>query len=249
MPTAARYVDPNQHTYTPVPAAGPGVCAVCRSGPRPGHGVCGSCEEVMRQVSYPTTSVVPISLYTLNGQLWHVLRYYKDASGPGSELLALQVAAIIARFTARHLRCVAGLLGGEPDLVTGVPSTRVEGRPGRHPLQTAIRRAGALAPRYEPLLARGPGQVDHKLADDDAFTVPRRLTGERVLVVDDTLTSGARLQSAVSALRLNGASAVAAIVVGRVIDPDWNGSCRRIWDQARATPFTFDQCCLCRGLS
>jgi hypothetical protein len=247
MPTAAQYIDPNQHTYTPVPAAGPGVCAVCRSGPQSGHGVCGSCEEVMRQVSYPTTSVVPISLYTLNGQLWHVLRYYKDASGPGSELLALQVAAIIACFTARHLRCVAGLFGGEPDVVTGVPSTRVEGRPGRHPLQTAIRRAGALAPRYEPLLARGPGQVDHNMADDDAFTVRRRLTGERVLVVDDTLTSGARLQSAVSALRLNGASAVAAIVVGRVIDPDWNGNCRRIWDQARATPFTFDQCCLCRG--
>jgi predicted amidophosphoribosyltransferase len=247
MLTAARYVDPNLHTYTPVPAAGPGVCAVCRSGPMPGHGVCRSCEEVMGQVSYPATNVVPISLYTLNSQLWHVLRYYKDGSGPGSELFALQVAAIIARFTARHLRCVADLLGGEPDVVTGVPSTRVEGRPGRHPLQTAIRRA--LAPRYASLLARGSGQVDHKLADDDAFTVPRRLAGERVLVVDDTLTSGARLQSAVSALRLNGASAVGAIVVGRVIDPDWNDNCRRIWDRARATPFTFDQCCLCRSFS
>jgi adenine/guanine phosphoribosyltransferase-like PRPP-binding protein len=88
--------------------------------------------------------------------------------------------------------------------------------------------------------------VDHKLADDDAFTVRRRLSGERVLVVDDTLTTGARAQSAASALRLNGASAVAAIVVGRVIDPDWNDNCRRIWDQARATPFSFDQCCLCR---
>ena len=123
--------------------------------------------------------ILSISLYALNGQLWHVLRYYKDGSGPGSELFALQVAAIIARFTARHLRCVAGRLGGEPDVVTGVPSTRVEGRPGRHPLQTAIRRAGALAPRYEPLLARGPGQVDHKLADDDAFTVSRRLMWRR----------------------------------------------------------------------
>jgi predicted amidophosphoribosyltransferase len=247
MPTAARYTDPNLHTYTPVPAAGPGVCAVCRSGPRPGHAVCRSCEEVMRQVSYPTPNVVPISLYTLNSELWHVLRHYKDASGPGSQLLARQVAAIIARFTARHLRCVAGLLGGDPDLVTGVPSTRVEGRPGRHPLETVTARARALGPRYAPVLARGPAPVDHKLADDDAFTVRRRLGGERVLVVDDTMTSGARLQSAVSALRLNGASAVAAIVVGRVIDPDWNDNCRRIWDQARATPFSFDRCCLCRA--
>jgi len=246
MASAAQYTDPNLHTYTPVPAAGPGVCAVCRSGPRPGHGVCRSCEEVMQQVSYPTPNVVPISLYALNSQLWHVLRYYKDGSGPGSELLGLQVAAIIARFTARHLRCVADLLGGDPNVVTSMPSTRVEGRPGRHPLETAVARVGALAPRYAPLLGRGPAHVDHKLADDDAFIVRRRLSGERVLIVDDTLTTGARLQSAGSALRLNGASAVAAIVVGRVIDPDWNENCRRICDQALTTPFSFDKCCLCR---
>jgi hypothetical protein len=246
MASAVQYADANLGMYTPVPAAGPGVCAVCRSGPGPGLAVCRSCTEVMRQVSYPTPNVIPISLYTLESQLWHVLRYYKDASGPGSEFFALQVTAIIARFTARHLRCAAGLLGGDPAVVTSVPSTRPGQRPGRHPLETAIARVGALASRYAPLLARGPASVDHKLADDDAFTVPGRLGGERVLVVDDTLTSGARLQSAVSALRLNGASAVAAIVVGRVIDPDWNDNCRRIWDRGREIPFSFDRCCLCR---
>jgi phosphoribosylpyrophosphate synthetase len=68
-----------------------------------------------------------------------------------------------------------------------------------------------------------------------------------VLLLDDTLTTGARLHSAASALRLNGASAVAAVVIGRVINPEWNENCRRIWDQARATQFTFEQCCLCRG--
>jgi hypothetical protein len=248
MTSAAQYTDPSLHTYTPVPAAGPGVCPVCRSGPRPGYAVCRSCTEVMRQVSHPTTNIVPISLYTLDSQLWHVLRYYKDGSGPGAELLALQVAAIIARFTARHLRCVAGLLGGDPAVVTSVPSTRAEPRLGRHPLETAITRVGALASRYAPLLARGPAYADHNMADDLAFTVRRQLRGERVLIVDDTLTSGARLQSAVSALGRGGASAVAAIVVGRVIDPDWNDNCRRIWEQARETRFSFDQCCLCRGL-
>lgn len=246
MAGAAPYTDPYLHTYTPVPAAGPGVCPVCRSGPRPGYAVCRSCTEVMRQVRCPTRNVVPISLYTLDSQLWHVLRYYKDGSGRSAELLALQVAAIIARFTARHLRCVAGLLGGDPEVVTSVPSTRAEPRAGGHPLEAAIARVGSLAPRYAPLLARGPEHADHNLGDDSAFTVPRRLQGERVLVVDDTLTTGARLQSAVSALRLGGASAAAAVVVGRVIDPDWNDNCRRIWSQARATAFSFGQCCLCR---
>lgn len=44
--------------------------------------------------------------------------------------------------------------------------------------------------------------VDHNKADDDAFTVSRPLSGERVLLIDDTLTTGARLQSAASALGL-----------------------------------------------
>jgi phosphoribosylpyrophosphate synthetase len=208
--------------------------------------VCFSCQEVGRQVSHPAVNVVPISLYALNSQLWHVLRYYKDGSGRSAELFATQVAAILARFTARHLRCVAAVLGGDPAVVTSVPSTRPEPRPGRHPLETAIIRVGRLAPLYRPLLARGPVYVDHNLADDEAFTVPRPLSGERVLLLDDTFTTGARLQSAASALRLNGASAVAAVVIGRVIDPEWNENCRRIWDQAREAQFSFDRCCLCR---
>jgi phosphoribosylpyrophosphate synthetase len=65
------------------------------------------------------------------------------------------------------------------------------------------------------------------------------------LLVDDTLTTSARLQSAASALLLNGASTVVAIVVGRVINPDWNDNSRRIWEQAREIQFSFDQCCLC----
>jgi phosphoribosylpyrophosphate synthetase len=139
------------------------------------------------------------------------------------------------------------VLGGGPAIVTSVPSTREMSRLGRHPLETAVTRVGALARFHQPLLARGPAHADHNVADDDVFSVRRRLSGERVLVIDDTFTTGARLQSAVSALRLSGASAVACVVVGRIIDPEWNENCRQIWDQARATPFSFAECCLCRS--
>lgn len=106
---------------------------------------------------------------------------------------------IIARFAARHLRCVARVLGGDPAVVTSVPSTRASPRQGIHPLEAAVTRVGALASRYAPLLVRGSAYVDHNRADDDAFAVQRVLSRERVLVVDDTLTTGARLQSTVSA--------------------------------------------------
>ena len=152
MANAAEYTDPYLSTYTPVPAAGPGICVVCHSGPRAGYATCYSCTTVRQQVSRPIRSVVPISLYALNSQLWHVLRYYKDGTGTSTELLAMQVAAIIARFTSGHLQCVTSLLGGQPDVVTSVPSTRVQLRRGRHPLETAITRVGALAfpPRVTP---------------------------------------------------------------------------------------------------
>ena len=138
MATAAQYTGPFLQTYTPVPVAGPGVCAICHSGPGPGHAVCYSCAEVMRQVSRPTRIVVPVSLYKLNSQLWHVLRYYKDGTGRSADLLAMQVAAIIARFAAQHLRCVGKVLGGDPAVVTSVPSTRASLRPGTHPLEAAV---------------------------------------------------------------------------------------------------------------
>jgi orotate phosphoribosyltransferase len=62
-------------------------------------------------------------------------------------------------------------------------------------------------------------------------------------VVDDTMTTGARVHSAASALQPAGAHVVAAVVVGRVITPDFNEESRRLWDaagdqrfEARASP-------------
>jgi hypothetical protein len=72
------------------------------------------------------------------------------ATGPSTDLLAMQVAAIIARFAATHLLCVSLLLGGQPDLVTSVPSTRIQPLRSRHPPETAITRVSALAALHVP---------------------------------------------------------------------------------------------------
>ncbi|HEU5157516.1 MAG TPA: hypothetical protein VFU43_11010 [Streptosporangiaceae bacterium] len=243
MADAADYTDPHLHTYRPVPAAGTGVCRVCHSGPNPGFDICRSCAKTVGQVGRATLQVVPITLYEVPSQLWHVLRHYKDAPPQPSRLLATQVAAIIARFLERHSRCLA-TLGGAHTLVTAVPSTQ-PGRGGEHPLVRVVRRVRRLDKLYVPALVRGPGQVGHNMAGDDVFRPVRRVDGHRVLLIDDTFTTGARVQSATSALFAAGAADVVALVVGRVIDPDWNDNCRRIWDHAARTQFTFDRCCLC----
>ena len=96
---------------------------------------------------------------------------------------------------------------------------------------------------YEELLLVGGGGVSlgHNVASDEGFVVGRRVDGERVLMVDDTFTTGARAQSAASALSLAGADVVAIVPVGRVVDPGWE-HVGGWWEGWRRRPFTFDTC-------
>jgi predicted amidophosphoribosyltransferase len=243
-----QYTDPYLCIYRRVPpaGAGAGVCVVCHSGPNQGYSTCYSCGVTMSQVRYPVAAVLPISLYEVSGQYWHVLRYYKDHHlAEVRTQLATILSATIARFTYRHWSCVAMMLGGAPTVVTTVPSTRLAARPGEHPLVAAVRRSSLLAGFHRTLLTRGPGQVGHQQASDDAFLVHSDLHDHRVLLIEDTFTSGARTQSAASALRVAGASAVAVVSAGRVIDPRWNENCERIWQYACAVEFSFESCAVC----
>jgi hypothetical protein len=43
---------------------------------------------------------------------------------------------------------------------------------------------------------------------------------------------------------LAGANVLLALVVGRVINPDWSTASKELWEKARARPFSFDRCCL-----
>jgi phosphoribosylpyrophosphate synthetase len=87
--------------------------------------------------------------------------------------------------------------------------------------------------------------VGHQQASDDAFLVHNNLRGHRILLIEDTFASGARTQSAASALRVAGASAVAVVTTGRVIDPSWNEHCKQIWQYACAAEFSFETCAIC----
>lgn len=237
------YTDPYVWTLVPPPPAGERVCDVCHGAPNPGFTTCHSCSQTTGQVSSPIRLVVPISLYVTGQQLWYVLRSYKD--GPTEELraeLRPRVAALLYRFLDGHRECIVNAAGADWNVITTVPSS--QGRGGEHPLERVVGMARALAEEYEALLRPGPGETAHNLARDDGYTVTRDVGGEHVLLVDDTFTSGARLQSAASALQLAGASVVAAVPIGRVINPEWNEAAQSLWDAARARGFDFATCCL-----
>lgn len=169
---------------------------------------------------------------------------YKNAPENTSTTERITVAAILARFVNAHLGCVERRAGGSIDLVTTVPST--SGRV-QHPLDQVVGRSRLLGPLQRPVLARGTGRGAHNLAADDVFITRLPVDGARVLLVDDTLTSSARLQCAASAVQLSGAQAVVAVVVGRVVDPDWNDACRAIWRWSKRRDFDFARCGWCEN--
>jgi orotate phosphoribosyltransferase len=91
-----------------------------------------------------------------------------------------------------------------------VPSSR--GRSGPHPLRSLAEPYLRLP--WASLRARPAARGSTRDLDPERFSAAR-LDGARVLLLDDTWTTGASVQSATMALRRAGATAVAVVVLGR----------------------------------
>jgi hypothetical protein len=231
-----------RHMLVRVPPAGPGVCTVCHGAPNPGWAVCRSCVEARRQVTRPLGLIVPVSLCEAGQQLHTTIRKYKDDPIEGNRrLMSGIVVSFLARFLQCHGHCIELAAGRRWSSVSVVPSTR--NRPGRHPLEVALSAVG-LDVEVVPALRPGAARIDHNHADDHGFEVQVPVQGRAFLLVDDMLTSSARLQSAASALRLAGADVVAGVVLGRYLNPDRRQLDLELLARARTEPFDFATCCL-----
>jgi hypothetical protein len=249
VPTFRDHTERYLSIYTPVLPADPGVCEICHGAPGEGFHRCSSCVQTMRHVSRPVQRVVPISLYQTPGQLWKVLRDYKDGlTVTQRRKFTLQVAATIGRFLVNHQRCIGGSAREPWDLIVTVPSSKE--RAGTHPLRLAIDMLPAsFSDRAADVLRRGTVQVDHRRADDLGFLVDADVGGARILLVDDTLTDDRRAR--------------AECRIG-VATCGWSGSGRSgrrpgdpprveqesaaLWRAARSRRFSFDTCCLERDV-
>jgi hypothetical protein len=187
---------------------------------------------------------VPISLYEVGHQLHHQLRHYKGEPSEMSRSFLIKTAAILGYFLQLHSDCISEAAGGPWDLITSVPSSTE--REGEHPLVRAIKLLPDIRDEYVPLLRRGEQPMTHVLASDEGFEPIRELDGERIVLIDDTFTSGARAQSAASALNNAGATVAAIVPIGRVITPSFGPHVEQYWKRQGASVFDFDVCCLCQ---
>jgi predicted amidophosphoribosyltransferase len=191
-------------------------------------------------VTLPAGTVVPIALYRTGDHLWHALRRYKDGRDAAlRRRLGRELGRLLCGFLRLHLTCIAPG-ASSAWRITVVPPTRR--RRQRHPLERVVRRSRWLRRRYVRTLrtAAPPG---HNAASDTAFTVVGAVAGLELVVVDDTFTTGASVQSAVSALRLAGAEVIAVVVIGRVVNPDASPEEAALWATARRTGWRLNRCC------
>jgi predicted amidophosphoribosyltransferase len=205
-----------------------------------GYGLCYACAHGEDSLE----AVAPISYSVAREQLHHALAGYKRLTGDVARRLAVELAAVLWRFLAAHERCVARTARVEAfELVTTVPSSD-RGRDANHPLRWIVGElVGPTRRRHQRLLRRSGAEVKPRAVDRAKFEPTTELSGQAVLLIDDTWTTGANAQSAASALKAAGASAVAAVVIGRHLNREWHENDRRL--RGITQPFDWERCVLC----
>jgi microcompartment protein CcmK/EutM len=220
---------------------GPGVCQICRGPARTGYPACLRCQQAATALGAGVAdTVVPISLALKGEQYANELWRYKNSPGAQQRYFRTGLAAVLWRFLDRHERCIAHQCRASGfDTVTTVPST--SGR-AEHPLRVmAADMVGATRERYRDLLVPAPKAADLGREVSLSRYVSSALSGENVLLIDDTWVTGNHVQSAAAALRAAGAGSVAVVVLGRHLNKNYRDTAVHI-DQARLRRFSWDVC-------
>jgi hypothetical protein len=237
--TLLRGVEPQLiYLRNPLPP-GEGVCVVCRSFAEPGYPRCYPCNQhVAAGRRRLADAIVPIS-YSIQGtQHAHNLIVYK--ADRYSRQARYHIASLGVLFLSDHRECLMRAAGGPITHVVTVPSTR--GRAGVHPLELILTRRLRLPDLRAVPNPRVPS--DSREFHSGRFTVPPVQPDTRVLILDDTWTTGARMQSLAYALKTAGASAVIGVVLGRFIRPDYRPAKALIERLRRAPVFDPGRCAL-----
>jgi predicted amidophosphoribosyltransferase len=196
-------------------------CRVCDAPTAASFALCFCCATLVRQLQMPLVPLVAVADYRMGDVMHRRLRGYKDA--PVAEVRAACTDRLASMLETWLLGDRGGLYAaavGEWDTVTTVPSSS---RPTGAPVEAIVGAVPSLARRHRPLLVRGPAPTGHLLAARRGFSLPagmgdrHRLRARRVVVVDDSVVTGARAQSAAAALRLGGAEVVGVVALGRLV--------------------------------
>lgn len=235
-----------EHYLVPVPSGGEAVCSVCHSVTHDGYRTCYPCHQARLVLSDSCLDATAcVSLAPKGTQLARDLFTYKRANVPArhrrERLVGL--SALLWRWLWHHERCLATQAGSSDfDLVTTVPST--SGRNTEHPLTVLV--AGIVhgtQQRTRSVLSRNRTDVAPREQAADRFVATPDVRGLDVLIVDDTWTTGATIQSASAAVKQAGANKVAGVAIGRWFHPEYRDNTAWLAEAKRAR-WSWQTCCL-----
>jgi predicted amidophosphoribosyltransferase len=231
-----------------VPPAGRGVCTICHTVVGPFR-TCLRCKDTKQALGNATADLAAfVSMAPNAEQLAHELHAYKRLTVPrvARDRMATGLAAVLWKWLDAHEECLTARLGIDSfDVTTSVPST--SGRKN-HPLKDVVADiVSGTEERYEDLLDLARTDLDPREDAAGRFRATRSLDGARVLVTDDTWTTGAKAQSASAALKAAGAATVAVVAIGRWFNPTYNptGADAEEWlAEQKRLGWDWERCCI-----
>jgi hypothetical protein len=227
-----------QQPWLSAPQAGSTrLCPVCRGPAGSGRARCFQCDLHWQCAASSLADVVVPVAFAIKGTV-HARRLWQYKSprvtAPEATAHAATIRAMLLVFLRDHGPCLWRSAGSDPPThVAVVPTARR--RPGKHPLRSLLE--GYLTIPWARLVPTPDGERLRDL-DPDRFRAAR-LPAARVLLIDDTWTTGSSAQSAAMALRAAGVSSVVTVVLGRHVSALMAG---RSGLGPAAMPFRMDSC-------
>lgn len=219
--------------FTPIAAGS--LCSRCRS-----HQAIGGGPDLLGVMAY-AGYLDPIS------QSGYTMRGYKNPSIPrGTHWQTVTLLSALGLWG--HVSCPGKLLGTPVTAWASVPS--LPPKPQPHPLNEIAR--GLARPGSSEIVLQGSEHAaDLRGVNPGHFTVVAgNPSGQHVLLIEDTWTSGGHLMSAALALHAAGAIKVSALALARWLSVGWEATTDR-WARNELTlpdfqpdicPWTQGQC-------
>lgn len=225
----------------------PGLCAVCATPVSEGYLRCRACSQIGPQPgrtggSSELADRLAFMTYAVEGgQAYSVLRGYKTPSVQARYWTA--AATWTVWLLGRHGACAQHLLGAvSSDWMWATVPTARSGRVGEHPLHSIVRQVWGTTHAEAPLsLARGAETQGRGYAPSK-FTAAPIAPGGHVILIDDSWTTGANVQSAATALKTAGAEQVSAMVIARLLNDSWEPTRAFLAKGGLRSPFDPNAC-------
>jgi hypothetical protein len=222
---------------TPPVDGQPGTCWRCRTwNDLTDEDQCWNCTQVAAELDLPAVPLDLISLYCKPSQLRQWLICYNGRLDESESFIPEYVdivMALLSRYFYEHGERIT--VRAPADCVVVVPSTC---RLPPHPLHSIVVELGMQVPA-RALLRRGPGVLGFNQPARDGFASAEKCCPQRVILVDDVYTTGARINSAVVALADAGHEGCGAFVMARRVNPDDQPGAASFWEDQTAQTFNW----------